>query len=195
MEERINDLKQRIQHKIPSLTKSQKVLANFIVENPYHFASSSIRELENDLQISKATIVRFAKALGYQGFQDLRTVFLAGIRQATSPIARYRSFLSERDIDTDFLMLIGDENIRNINNTLSMTDRKSYNKTIEMIKNAGYVHTMGIGISSYLADMTAYLLNHIGIRADCLTYGGLTFTERIVNMTKEDVMFCFSFQF
>ncbi|MDQ7052273.1 MAG: hypothetical protein Q9P14_05075 [candidate division KSB1 bacterium] len=70
MEKKIKALKQRIRSRIANLTDSQKLIANFIVENPQKFALSSVRELEQELNVSKSTIVRLAQALGYNGWTN-----------------------------------------------------------------------------------------------------------------------------
>ena len=193
MQANIRELKKRIRRNIPQLTKSQKILANYIVENPQKFAISTARELEKELNISKSTIVRFSQLLGYNGFLDLRSKFLSGIRRDISPIKRYKDSLSEPSEKVDYLSLISNENITNIQNTLSLIDREQYNKAVAMIKESNQVYTVGLGISAYLAEITSYLFNLISIKANYMIYRGLTFTEQIVNLNKEDIIVAFSF--
>ena len=195
MEELISDLKRRIRQKIPSLTSSQKIIADFIVENPYHFASCSIRELEEVLHISKSTIVRLAQTLGYGGFQQLRSEFLSGIRHETNPIQRYKSYLTESkdEMEFDYLRLLGQENVGNINHMLHNLDRNQYSEVIRIIEDAANVYTLGLGISNYLAGITSYFLNRISVKSECMFFGGFTFTERVVGLSEKDLLFAFSF--
>ncbi len=193
MQNNLKDLKERIKFKLTSLTESQKVIANYIVENPQNFALSSIRELEKELNTSKSTIVRLAQALGYEGFYQLKSEFLKGIRHELDPINRYKTFLFEPSKDLDYLKLIAAETINNINSTLILIDKEQYDKTINLLKNANHVYTIGLGISSYLAEIASYLFNRVSIKSNCMTNGGLTFTEQIINLTKNDVIFAFSF--
>lgn len=193
MQHRLNELKERIRKKLTKLTKSQKVIANYIVENPQKFALSSVRELEKELKISKSTIVRLVQTLGYQGFSELKAEFLEGIRNNLGPIHRYKTFLSESHEKLDFIELIAEETINNIRKTLQLIDHVQYKKALEMVKEANHVYAIGIGISSFLAEMAAYLFNRVSINSSHMAFGPLKFTERIINLSPDDLILAFSF--
>lgn len=193
MQDKLNELKLRIKDKIPQLTESQKIIANYIVENPRKFAFSSTRQLETELNTSKSTIVRLAQNLGYKGYQELKSAILPAIRDELDPIHRYKSLLSESKQEQNYLSLIADETINNIGNTLNLIDYEQYEKTIYMLENANHVYTMGMKISSFLADIAAYLLNRVSVNSSSMKYTGLKFTERIINITKKDVILAFTF--
>jgi DNA-binding MurR/RpiR family transcriptional regulator len=193
MQDKINDVKRRIQRKLANLTNSQKTVANYIVENPQKFALCSVRELEKELKISKSSIVRLAQALGYDGFYELKSEFLEGIRNNLGPLRRYKTFLSEPHEKLNFTRLIADETINNIQKTLQLIDDAQYKKALDIIKKANHVYTIGVGISSCLAEMATYLFTRISINSSFMTYGALKFTEQIINIPKNDVIFAFSF--
>lgn len=189
----LTDLKQRIKSQIPHLTESQKAIANYIVENPQRFALSSVRELEKELKTSKSTIVRLAQTLGYNGFYELKNVFLKTIRHKLDPINRYKSYLFEPGEKSNYLKLVTEETIKNINSTMPLIDDEQYKKTIELIKNANHVYTIGLGISNYLAELASYLLNRVSINSTFMMHGGLTFAEQIINVSKNDLILAFCF--
>ena len=193
MQGKINEIKRRIKFKLPNLTKSQKAVADYIVENPEKFAFCSVRELEEELKISKSTIVRLAQALGYDGFSGLKSEFLKRIRHNLDPIPRYKTFLSEHHEKLDFIRLIADETVNNIYNTLRLIDNAQYKKALYLLKNASHVYTIGVGISSCLAEIAAYLFTRVSINSNFMTHGTLRFTEQIINISKNDVIFAFSF--
>jgi len=190
---KVNDVKKRIRDKLAQLTESQKTIANYIVENPQKFALSSIRELEKELKISKSSIVRLAQALGYKGFANLKSEFLEGIRNNLGPLGRYKTFLREPHGKVDFLRWIAEEATDNIQKTLQLIDPVQYKRALEMLKKASHVFTVGVGISSCLAELAAYLFNRISVNSTHIPYGPLKFTERIINLTPRDLIFAFSF--
>jgi DNA-binding MurR/RpiR family transcriptional regulator len=163
------------------------------VENPQKFALCSIRELEGELKISKSTIVRLAQTLGYKGFHELKAEFLEGIRNNLGPIGRYKTFLSEHHENVNFIGLIAEETINNIQKTLQLIDQTQYKKALKMLKEADHVYAIGIGISSCLAEMAAYLFNRVSINASYISYGPLKFTEKIINISPDDLILAFSF--
>ncbi|MBE0430040.1 MAG: MurR/RpiR family transcriptional regulator [Thermoleophilia bacterium] len=193
MEDTINDLRRRIKYKIAYLTESQKVIANYILENPQKFVLCSVRSLEDELKISKSTIVRSAQALGYKGIYELKSVLLKGIQNNFGPIPRYKTFLSESHEKLNFIKLVADETVNNINNTLQLIDNVQYKKSIDLLKHANHVYTIGVGISSYLAEIATYLFARVSINSNFMTHGALTFSEQIINISKDDVIFAFSF--
>lgn len=193
MRDKLNKLKHRIRDRIPILSSSQKRIADFIAENPRRFALCSIRELENELKTSKSTIVRFSKSLGYEGFQDLKSEFIDRMRQDLSPIARYKIALAQSSEKPDYFSRIADQAVSNINATLHILDNDQYQKVIGMLRTAGQIHTLGLGISMYLAQIASYLLNLISINSVCMPFGGMTFAEQIINLNEDDVLLAFSF--
>ncbi|MFQ6115523.1 MAG: MurR/RpiR family transcriptional regulator [bacterium] len=193
MQRNIRELKERMKYKIPHLTESQKIVANYIVENPQKFALSSIRELEKELKTSKSTIVRLAQTLGYDGFYELKSAFVDILRHELDPINRYKTFLSEPAGELNYLKVIADETVNNIHETLLLVDNEQYNNAVNLIENADHVYTIGLGMSTYLAEIASYLFNRVSVNSNFMTYKGLTFAEQIINLPKEDVIFAFSF--
>ncbi|MFQ5637628.1 MAG: MurR/RpiR family transcriptional regulator [bacterium] len=193
MKSDIKELRERIKQKIPYLTESQKIIANYIVENPQKFALSSVRELENELRTSKSTIVRLAQALGYNGFYELKSSFLKKIRRDLEPIPRYKTYLTESQDKIDFIKLIVEESQSNIQDTLHSIDEDQYQKALTYIENANHVYTIGLGVSSYVAQIASYLFTRISIKSNYMTHGGVSFMEQIINFSPEDVILAFSF--
>lgn len=193
MHQDLKDLKRRIKKRIPQLTTSQKVIANYIVENPQKFALSSVRELEKELKTSKSTIVRLAQALNYEGFHELKRAFLKSIRHNIDPMIRYKSFLSDPKDNSDIIDLIAEETKNNIHDTLVLVDKDQFSKAVQLIENANCVHTVGMGISKYLAEISTYFFNRITIKSNPLSFGAISFPEQVINFDVNDILLAFSF--
>lgn len=193
MRDKLDELKKRIQDRIPLLSESQKFIADYIVENPETFALSSIRQLEKELRTSKSTIVRLAQSLGYDGFHELKNEFLQLIRKDLSPINRYKSFLYEPAGEANYVKLLAEEAVNNINTTMHVLDRKQYDKSVKILEESRHVYTLGLGISTYLAQIAAYLFKRVSVNADVMPVGGLSFAEQIINLGKQDTLLAFSF--
>ncbi len=192
MQDSLKELKQRIQYQIPYLTKSQKIIANYIVEHPHEFALSSVRELEKELKTSKATIIRLAQRLGYQGYQELKSIFRESIRQEMSPIHRFKSILSDGDDVSNLLHIIAGETINNIETSLQLLDFEQYEKAIQLIEQKNQIYTMGVGISSFLAEMASYLLNRVSVKSSFIIPGPIRIAEQLINLSKNDLIIAFS---
>ncbi len=193
MKQNIDDLKARILAKSNELTEAQKRIANFILKNPQILALSSVRDLETQLKTSKATIVRLAQALGYSGFQEMRKKMLTGMRNELDPIHRFQNRLSGEASNLHIIEQVMEQSRLNMEQTLATFNNKDFDKAVDSLKKANLIFSMGMAISQFLAEITAYLLNRVSLRAFALSYGPLKFSEQIINMNKNDLIIAFSF--
>ena len=54
------------------LTKSEKKIADFILNTPHKMINMSVQDLSNEIDTSTASIVRFSKKITGKGFQELK---------------------------------------------------------------------------------------------------------------------------
>ncbi|MDH5744621.1 MAG: MurR/RpiR family transcriptional regulator, partial [Candidatus Aminicenantes bacterium] len=66
-------LKKTIIEKYQELSKKEKKVADYIIQNHRTIFALSGKELSKKTKVSEATIVRFAQHLGYKGFQHLKS--------------------------------------------------------------------------------------------------------------------------
>ena len=57
------------------LTKTQEKIARFFLKNQSRIGSLSSMEAAKEIGVSDASIIRFARAIGYEGFADLKEDF------------------------------------------------------------------------------------------------------------------------
>ena len=61
-----------IKERYDDLSAKEKQIADFILEHPRESVNPSIEELAERIGISESTMVRFARKLGYSGYQRFR---------------------------------------------------------------------------------------------------------------------------
>lgn len=59
--------------KSASLTKSQRKIAEFFIRNPERIVTMSSQDAANEAGVSDASIIRFSRAIGYEGYTDLKS--------------------------------------------------------------------------------------------------------------------------
>lgn len=62
----------RIQAQLPHLSKSERLVGDWILANPMAALEQDTRSLAVQIDVSQPTLVRFARSLGCEGFQDFR---------------------------------------------------------------------------------------------------------------------------
>ena len=67
-----DDLLKKIEELIPKFSKSQKLIANFILEHYEKAAYMTALKLGRTVGVSESTVVRFAIELGFEGYPQLQ---------------------------------------------------------------------------------------------------------------------------
>ncbi len=184
--------KQIILDNFPKLTKNQKKIAQFLLDHPEEIALSSIDTIAEKLNVGKATIVRLAQTLGYSGFLELKTELSNKLRDDLSPTKKFKSALKAHSSKSDFVFTLAENEMHNIQKTIQQLDRDQFNKAVRIFVSANNIYTMGLGISSFLAEIASYYLNRVTMRARAFTHGSLSLEEQIISLKKDDAVLVIS---
>lgn len=152
----------RIRSLQPSMGKAEKKLAGWLLENLDKLIGLSISELAEKSGVSEATVVRFSRKLGFDGYQELK------ISVAQDLSAGYRPIPENVGME-DTCMEIADKVIADINQTLEHTRRilspKSLELAAESILRAKKILICGLGASASIAMDCAHKLMREGLNA------------------------------
>lgn len=126
--------------------KSEKKIAEWILENPDEILPLSIVELAEKCKSSEATIVRFAKRLGFGGYQELK-ISLA----KESGKKRISENITEADSCFEILEKVSNEIYSSLELTKKVIDKDLIEQAAQKIFLAEKVVIFGLGNSSSLA--------------------------------------------
>lgn len=184
-------LKELILARYPSLPENQRKAADFLLHNIREVPFLSILEIEKRSGTSKATVVRLAQSLGFSGFLELRTKLTEVVQSA---LRLPESFpLLEGPDQGGALSVVARQDVKNINQTISHIDRETFAEVARMILAARHVYTLGLGISSLMAQILAYSLRQVAVRATAFIHDHGTFMEQLLFAGPADVLCAFSF--
>jgi DNA-binding MurR/RpiR family transcriptional regulator len=185
-------LKKIITHKYPELSKKEKKVADYIIQNlPVKFALS-IKELSKNTSVSEATIVRFAKNLGFKGFLHLKSKIIKEAKLEMTPEDRFKLLThGKNQILTVFR--VAEQDVENINLTLNNIDHEQFRKFIRLIRSLNHIYTIGLGISSLMARIVAYQFNQAGIKVNACGKDEHAFIERLIHLDSRDLVLALSF--
>jgi RpiR family carbohydrate utilization transcriptional regulator len=65
-------LLRQIKNTIPELRKSEKLVADFVLNDPKSVITMKTAEASSAIGISEPTLIRFCKALGFSGYQEFK---------------------------------------------------------------------------------------------------------------------------
>src|SRR5512142_1868544 len=89
------DFAQLIAGQYQDLTKSEKQIADYLRKNEDEVAFLSAAEVAGRLELSEATLVRFARSLGFESYPSMRQVLQDNFRHRVTHAARVRSRLDD----------------------------------------------------------------------------------------------------
>ena len=180
---------QLIRDRHSGLNDTNKKIADFILQNPEMATFSSLVEISKNVGVSDATLVRFARELGYNGFKELREDLLDYIRRIIYPTQK-SSIINATDKHPS-IDLIMKKDIEYITKTMSNIDRQDFDNLIQLILSAKRIFCMGWGISSFLAEYLSFSLQLLSFNAIPVIRERRPLVQQLLFMEKDDLLIAF----
>jgi DNA-binding MurR/RpiR family transcriptional regulator len=141
------DFGQIISEHYKQLTKSEKQIADYLRKNQEESAFLSAGEIAGRLDLSEATLVRFARSLGFDSYPAMREVLQENFRHRVTHSARLRSRLDNlRETGDIFERLVVSE-MDYMTQSLESVSRDALHQAVELIKNRKRIFIFGVGPS------------------------------------------------
>ena len=187
------DLLRTIEEGMPSFSKGQKRIAEYILENYDKAAYLTASRLSAIVGVSESTVVRFALELGFEGYPEFQ--------HSLKDLIRTRLTSFQRMEVTN--QIIGDGNVLEkvlasdsdrIRRTLEGIDRKAFEDAVDKIVHAKNVYILGVRSSSYLAGFLNHSFRMIFDHVNFLqSTSGSEMFEQIMRIGEGDVLIALSF--
>lgn len=179
-------LLERIQERYGSLRKSERIVADFLRDNGGNRLDASITELGRMLGVSEATISRVSRALGYEGYPDLKLSVAEGVRNK-SEYANIPLEISSGDSLIRTSDKLASLLIQGLEGTQRMLDAQRLELAVEALHKARKIVFVGVGGGAAICDEAAHLFIKAGF--DAASYrDGYTQTIIAAKLAAEDVM-------
>lgn len=151
----------KVKSRFPDLTEVEKRIANFITEEPEKVLYMTVSELANASKVSDASVIRFARELGFNSFQQLK-IALAKERE-TININDKDIAISKSDSTKEIAEKTKMSCIKAIDDTNSIVDIKKLETAAHAIFGAKRIETYGVGTSAAVAMVIQYKFIRLGI--------------------------------
>ncbi|MDO5409384.1 MAG: MurR/RpiR family transcriptional regulator [Lachnospiraceae bacterium] len=146
------DFFEELKSHYPKLTKSSRKICDYLFENAAKAQYLSISSLAKECQVAEATIFRFCKALGFDGYNDLKIALAKACTSYGS--TQYYTTYGEATPDENFDHLcdrLCAANIDALNQTRFLIDPDSVNLAVNILCEAKRVYCFGQGGSMIMA--------------------------------------------
>lgn len=139
----------RIRDQRDSLRKSERKVADFVIDNVASVLTMRIVDVATQAQVSEPTVVRFCRALGFDGFQS----FKLQLAQHLGASSSYSQFsVDDSDTIADVCHKVFDSTIGSLITVRDELDPRALEQAIVAINQAKRVEFYGFGASGSVAS-------------------------------------------
>jgi RpiR family transcriptional regulator, carbohydrate utilization regulator len=178
-----NDLFVRIRFIKPSLTKVEKKIADYILDNPVEILNMNLAELAEEIHCSQASTLRFCRRLGIDGFPKLKLHLSMSIRG-------FRESDTNEDIGKDdsikqIMEKVFDFNMKILRNTLELVSDDT-EKALQAFLSAQKLYFFALGDAVIPCSFAQFQFSKIGVHSYVctdpdvqLTYASMTTADDV----------------
>jgi DNA-binding MurR/RpiR family transcriptional regulator len=187
------DLTERIFALLQTRGTSLQKLAKYILEDGASPYFMNARQLALAAEVSPATVVRFARRLGYDGFQSLKADLHDKARLqlgASQRVDQTVKALNKRHLLKD----IFSQDVKLIEATLQLIDEKDFAKAVEKMQRARTLYILGEKSSFAPAYFLYFRLSRLGVNCKLVHFGGPAVFSQLSPLRKGDVLLAIGFR-
>jgi DNA-binding MurR/RpiR family transcriptional regulator len=182
-------LQERVAARIGTLTATERKVAEYLSAHPQEAAFSSAEELGRATGTSDASVVRTAKALGFDGLPGLKRSLQGHLQSLLTPANRLSASLETiGDGPGAVLSATLRDHIERLAEAERTLDPEQFERAVELIRAARETVICGFaglgGVSEYIATH----LIRIGHRARAASDTGYRLADRLLLIGPEDVV-------
>jgi DNA-binding MurR/RpiR family transcriptional regulator len=189
----ILDFGQIVSEHYKDLTKSEKQIADFLRKNQEESAFLSAGELAEQLGLSEATLVRFARSLGFDSYPAMREVLQENFRRRVTHSTRLRSRLDDLRESGDIFERLVTSEIDYLTEALQTLDRNALNAAVELLRTHQRVFVFGLGPSVSLVELLEIRLTRSARHVIPLSISGKEMLEPMLLMNSNDLLIAIGF--
>ena len=189
----VNELNNRINARYSSMSKGQKMLANYITDNYDKAVFLTAAKLGEIVGVSESTVVRFAMCLGYKGYPDFQKALEEMVRNKLNTVQRMEVTYG-RIQESNVLQTVLSADAEKIKETIENIDEAAFRSAVDTILQARKIYIVGIRSCAPLASFLAFYLNQMFEDVILLhTNSASELFEQMVYIDEKDVIIGISF--
>ena len=188
-----NELLQKLDEKYKKFSKGQKKLADFIRNEYDKAAFMTAAKMGEEVGVSESTVVRFAMALGYEGYPEFQKALGEVVRNRLNSIQRMEVTYG-RIGQGEILNSVLNSDIDKIKMTISTIDPTAFEMAVDTLAKVRTVYVIGLRSCAPLASFLGFYLNLICEKVVVVNSNGSSeIFEQLIRINEEDAIIGISF--
>ncbi len=150
----------RLTPRLGDLSLGQHAIADLLVKESHAAAFLTAAEVARRTGLNESTVVRFAQALGYGGYLEMRQALATEAQQRIGKQAR---FLRAPERTAAALAEVARQDLASIEGMLAQVDEAKLEVVVQLFLRSRTRVLIGRGISHHMAGLLGYLLFLVGL--------------------------------
>jgi DNA-binding MurR/RpiR family transcriptional regulator len=188
-------LSEEIRQRFDEFSRSQKDVGQYIVDHLEEAAFHTAEELARRANTSSSTVVRFAQALGFEGFPELqasaRDEYRRGRENSNGTQAEPTTAPLFPIDQTDFEAALAADHA-NVEETARRVDRDEVSAAVELISHAERIVLCGTDQMAFFASYLRHLLMLLDLRVEVVASPSQEGLAKLGRVDEKTVMVGFS---
>ena len=163
---------ERIKASIPALPPAEQRVARLLLSDPRSFASLPVGTLAERAQVSKPTVVRFCRSVGYDGLADFKLKLAGNVNEGVPFVHRA---VDDDDKAGDLVVKVVDNTVAALLRYRNAAASQSVERAIAALTEAGRqgrrVEFYGVGNSGMVAQDAQHKFFRLGVTAAAVSDG------------------------
>lgn len=140
---------EKINLQLTTFSKSERKVAEVIIDNPEQAIHSSIATLAKLADVSEPTVNRFCRRLDTKGFPDFKLHLAQGLANGTPYVNRH---VDEGDGPEEYTSKIFESTMASLNQARKNIDVHQINRAVDILTQAKKISFFGLGASASVAQ-------------------------------------------
>ncbi|MEM8632983.1 MAG: MurR/RpiR family transcriptional regulator [Pseudomonadota bacterium] len=192
-----NSVLDRLAAELSDFTPETRKAATYVLENPRDVSVSTVREIAEAAQVKPNTMVRMARAVGFEGYDDFRAPFRDEVRRGTATFpdrARWLQGVAERgEMGQLYAEMVG-QALQNVEDTFAGISEAELRAAARMIWASRQVFVLGVGVMNANARNFASLAATGMPAFHAIPRAGSTATDDLAWANDDDVLIAMTFK-
>ncbi|HDW4014326.1 TPA: MurR/RpiR family transcriptional regulator [Escherichia coli] len=195
-------LQEQIRERYDSLSKRLKQVARYILDNSNSVAFDTVASIAQNADVPPSTLIRFASAFGFSGFNEMKQVFRQHLMEETvNYTERARLFRQTAADDvgatpekpSEILNVFTMVNVQALQQLSSQARPEQLESAVKLLQQAENIYVIGLRRSFSVASYLTYALRHLERRTFLIDGLGGMFSEQLSMVSPRDVVVAISY--
>lgn len=187
----MQDMIDRLNQSGKRLSKGHRKIAQYIVEHYDKAVFMTANRLGESVGVSESTVVRFASAMGYEGYPQLQRSLQELVSHRLTANQRFE--MSTEMDPREALDVVLKTDMQNLRATMEQMDSDVFEDVVKRLLSARAIYVMGLRSAAPLAQFMGYYLNYIFDQVHLVSSGATDVFEEISKLQENDVLIGISF--